>query len=332
MYEIECKICNEKFISEYKGREKGKLSKHIKNKHNISVEEYFLNYVYNNIKPKCACGCGNDVDFFKFKYNKYYLDHKNYLPLSDSQKNKMFLTNQIYNEINNKIKRKGITKEILLYYFNEFKNIRMTLNEIQEKLNIDKRTITSYWKELKISDRKEINKIGNSTKFLGFLNNLEKRKISEDELEEIVVFLEERRERISLNELKTKLNLPYGIRQIKRKLEEKYGSDLVKKYLKIGGTSNIELDFYFILKWYFGNNVKHHFKIEDKIYDYLVENLLIELDGTFWHKENSVIKNDKYKNKLALKYGYNILRIKEENINDVSLIIKIKKILKNEKI
>ena len=94
----------------------------------------------------------------------------------------------------------------------------------------------------------------------------------------------------------------------------------------------LELDFYFILKWYFGNNVKHHFVIENKIYDYLIDDLLIELDGTFWHKEEKIIENDKYKNKLALNYGYKIYRVKEEEIYNISTIDKIKKILENEKI
>ena len=331
MYNIKCEICDSYFDSKYKGREKQKLVKHLKSKHkNISIEDYYVKYYLNGIKPKCACGCGNYLEFHKFKYLKYISDHKNYVPVSKETKEKIKIGTEKYRIIDYKLKKSGLTKKILIQYFNKFKNLEITLNDIQSKLNTDKRTITSYWKELNISNRKEILSISEKTKYIKFINSVEKRKINDDELEDIVVFLEDYPHRISISEIKTRLGLSYSVKQIMNKLKEKYGNDFIKKYLKIGATSNIELDFYFILKWYFGDKVIHQFQLEGKYYDYLIEDLLIELDGFYWHKEKKVKENDKFKDNLALKYNYKILRINENDVKNIDTILKIKKILKYE--
>jgi DNA mismatch endonuclease (patch repair protein) len=80
------------------------------------------------------------------------------------------------------------------------------------------------------------------------------------------------------------------------------------------------------------NGVKyiHPYQVEDKIYDFYLPDykLLIEVDGTYWHgkgltnnKMNNMQKkhkkNDKYKNNLASKLGFGLLRFWENEINPI---------------
>jgi len=73
-------------------------------------------------------------------------------------------------------------------------------------------------------------------------------------------------------------------------------------------------------------------KNEFRIYDFYLKeyNLLIEADGDYWHgnpkfykksvlnkTQNKNIKNDIFKNELAIKKGFNIVRFWENEINDV---------------
>ena len=53
---------------------------------------------------------------------------------------------------------------------------------------------------------------------------------------------------------------------------------------------------------------------------------MIELDGSYWHSSEEAKENDKYKNGLAIKNGFQILRINENNIKDINILIKIKNI------
>lgn len=72
-------------------------------------------------------------------------------------------------------------------------------------------------------------------------------------------------------------------------------------------------------------NFKQQYRLENKCYDfYLVDyNILIELDGCYWHAryENcrpkrwkEIIDNDEYKNQLAKKHQYRLIRIWDNEI------------------
>ena len=78
------------------------------------------------------------------------------------------------------------------------------------------------------------------------------------------------------------------------------------------------------------NKVEYVFQyqIQDKVFDFYIPsmNLLIEVDGTYWHGKglkqtqlNSMQKkhkkNDEYKNNLAKSLGYNLERIWEDEIS-----------------
>lgn len=64
-----CKICNEIFESDtttnsgQRGAITQKFKKHLKNIHNITLQEYIIKFYFNNQHPKCNCGCGELLKF-----------------------------------------------------------------------------------------------------------------------------------------------------------------------------------------------------------------------------------------------------------------------------
>jgi very-short-patch-repair endonuclease len=62
--------------------------------------------------------------------------------------------------------------------------------------------------------------------------------------------------------------------------------------------------------------LSHHSKV--RVYDFYLPkfNLLVEFDGSFFHRLETQQENDKFKNWLAKHRGYRLVRIKgTENIN-----------------
>jgi len=41
------------------------MSRHLRNSHNMNAEQYTLKYILNDIKPTCKCGCGIEVSYCK---------------------------------------------------------------------------------------------------------------------------------------------------------------------------------------------------------------------------------------------------------------------------
>jgi very-short-patch-repair endonuclease len=67
-----------------------------------------------------------------------------------------------------------------------------------------------------------------------------------------------------------------------------------------------------------------------KEYDFYIPslNLLLEIDGEYWHSLPKNVKNDKYKDELAKIAGYKLLRIPEKLV----LVDLIKKSIKKEEV
>lgn len=76
--------------------------------------------------------------------------------------------------------------------------------------------------------------------------------------------------------------------------------------------SKIELEFSEHMK---KNGIihEHQYKVGSFIADFYIEskNLIIEFDGTYWHKLERIMKKDKRKESYYKKMGYNLLRIDE---------------------
>jgi very-short-patch-repair endonuclease len=89
----------------------------------------------------------------------------------------------------------------------------------------------------------------------------------------------------------------------------------------------------YVEKYLKDNNIsyKYNYELCGKLYDFYIPtfNLLIEVDGTYWHGKNKSLnelnsiqlknyQNDKIKNGLAEKHGYNLLRVWEDELENVS--------------
>ena len=132
----------------------------------------------------------------------------------------------------------------------------------------------------------------------------------------------------------------FGIGRVhSQKTKDKMSKTAMKNILKKGKVKRSKLEYKFegLLESYNVNFI-HSYYIESihKIYDfYLPElNLLIEIDGDFWHcnpikfpaptcktQEINLI-NDKFKNKWAKDNGYKLIRFWENDINNNIKFIK----------
>lgn len=64
-----CKICDKKFKSS-----RLKIH-HVKKEHGLNFEEYIIKVYYNDIYPKCKCGCGTILSFKPFKRGPFFSEY-----------------------------------------------------------------------------------------------------------------------------------------------------------------------------------------------------------------------------------------------------------------
>ncbi|MDA3781457.1 MAG: hypothetical protein PF487_14705, partial [Bacteroidales bacterium] len=114
-----CKIDGIEIVSEY-GRAVHKLKLYLKNKYNLSLEDYILEYYFNNEKPKCLCGCGNETKFHKGWYYKFYGNHKNLMKQTDEVKLKIKKTKNDKFDLKYRLNRLGYTVDDLTNLYTEF--------------------------------------------------------------------------------------------------------------------------------------------------------------------------------------------------------------------
>lgn len=67
-----CAICNHTFI----GKSSYKINKHILQEHGLNLEQYILKTLYNDIRPTCKCGCGENLKFYKYLHPNYFYKYK----------------------------------------------------------------------------------------------------------------------------------------------------------------------------------------------------------------------------------------------------------------
>jgi very-short-patch-repair endonuclease len=138
----------------------------------------------------------------------------------------------------------------------------------------------------------------------------------------------------------------FGVGRVQSKeTREKMSKSAIQRILKTGKVKRSNLEYYFEgILTSMNVNYIHSYYIESigKIYDfYLPEyNILIEVDGDFWHcnpetrnnpeckTQHINIENDKIKSQWALDNGYKLLRFWENDINNN--IKQVKQTLLNE--
>ncbi len=70
-----CEICGQ----EFKNNLGGDLTKHLRNEHNVSIEDYYVLTELNGIEPKCQCGlCDKRPNFRRGKFSKYAIGHEKF--------------------------------------------------------------------------------------------------------------------------------------------------------------------------------------------------------------------------------------------------------------
>jgi len=328
MKEAICRLCGQKFESELNGKCLWHLGNHIRKIHSISVEEYLLN---GKEYPLCKCGCGNKVKFFKWKFGKYFEDHKNNVQLSDEHK-KAISSGLL--KIHGKTEGyKKLLKDDLAKWWELYKTSDSNQNKIKQISGIDFRTLKKYWIDEGVTSIAEINRYVRLHKSV-WSNQGEKngqyQKIEDDELTKIYQFLNENKNKYTLKKLRSELNIKVSSYALIKRLYEKFDKNEIKSLLKCGMASKPESEFYYVLLYYFGEkNVKKGFKIKGsrKIYDFcLFDKLIIEWDGEYWHSSDSAKINDKIKEELAIKNGYMLFRVKEKESKQIELLLKIKEL------
>jgi very-short-patch-repair endonuclease len=124
-------------------------------------------------------------------------------------------------------------------------------------------------------------------------------------------------------------NSKRGIKYLKNNKNKKINTKPERKVIGILKDNNIKYKFQYVIKC---NNGKF------KMYDFYLKNynLLIEVDGTYWHSKGikdrdiknknllNIRKNDKIKTKLAKEKGFKLIRVWEDEIEKFER--KIKKI------
>lgn len=333
--EKKCKICDLEFNENNDNVNYCKFFNHIKKEHNINLEKYFSKYYLNDKEILCACGCGNKTKFIKGKFLKYYSDHKNKMKPSQETIYKIEKIKKKYNSIENLIKKSNLNFEILNDAYNKFINFEKPISELSRELFIDFRTLQSYWEKLGLIENKEQYKrncLISQTKW--FSNPI----IPNDKIISILkenLFLLKleltKKDKMTFNEIENLFGVNVNKLFLSSFLKENLNSDEIKK-IKFIKTSQIEMDFFNVLKFYFNKSITHSFILENKIFDYkLGDKILIELDGEYWHSKEDAIKNDLLKNEIAKRNNFILIRVNDKHVKKLEFINKLKKIYENVK-
>jgi hypothetical protein len=205
--------------------------------------------------------------------------------------------------------------------------MKYNLTELEEISSIDKRTIKRYWEELKIIDLEEYKRT--SKKHKGSTKkraDIIKKKVDGDILFQIYEFIKINNQKFTLNELIDKFDIKYSKNVVHKRLKDNFSD--VDEYLKYGNSSNTEIEFYNVIRYFFGKNANKQFKLENKVYDIILYNkILIEFDGTYWHSLAKNVENDKLKDEIARRNNYIMFRVKDTESNSIEILNKLKKII-----
>lgn len=325
-----CEICGEIFNGFSEHSDYRIFLIHLINKHNITYENYYTKFYLNGIIPICECGCGEHPKFYKGKFNKYYGDHKNKTLPKNCSINKIKAQLKIVNNLDTRLKKLNLSVLDIENAWISFINLDKSMMMLSKELTIDFRTLKSYWVELNFIENKEVFKrltLKSKTKWLNKIVEPDDNK--KDYLRSLIPSIHkylEDKDKITIEELVKFFKLDINKNYFCLFLDDHLNNTEITK-IKFYKSSNIEIEFFNVLRFYFGNSVIHSFELEHKIFDFkLGKKILIELDGEYWHSFDYSIKNDKLKNEIALRNGYILIRISDKNIKQLDNIIKIKKL------
>jgi len=276
-----CKICQK----ECEGL--NSLRSHSIQKHNISSEQIYIDYVLNGVKPTCECGCGKTTKFLSVGrgYSKFIQSHHNRVP-GKNNFHKNPNTHQKAIETQKKNWKEG---KYVGWWENKTPETLEKIEGIKEKLRNDKERGKKISKKLKGVPKTEISKIKNSkSQKIRYKNN---PKLKED---------------ASIRRIKW---LKFNLSNKKSKLESKFETIL--------NLLNIKYEF----QHEFQKRL-FDFKIKDK--NILIEvdgdfyhcNPNTKHSEVLYETQLLTKKNDNYKNTLCQNHGMILLRYWEKDINE----------------
>lgn len=327
-----CLECGLNVIGKTKNCLNRQFINHLVLNHAMTHEQYVVKHEFDGKHPKCHCGCDNDVKFTKGRFLKYFSDHKNHMKLTEEQKKKLSETNRIKNGVYRRLESVELTEFQLRSAYDSFLANEKSLRDLATLLVLDKRTIKRFWKELGfIEDMAKFERIAKKSqgmwKYKIIQPSLDDIKELERQWTAIVYFLSNSAQKRTITEVIRVFNLKVGYNYLFDLICKRCGLDFVKEYLHLCNQSKIEIEFYNILKFYFGNSIKKQFLLNGKSYDYcLGGRILIELDGIYWHSKPKAIMNDKEKDEIAKSNGFTLLRVSEKEVKNINILFKIKEL------
>ena len=351
----QCKICGEIFESNtntiygQQGAISQKFKKHLKEIHNISLEEYIIKFYFNNEHPKCECGCG---ELLKFK-------EKNALwnPLNSFGKY-IHCGHVARNNDQIKLKHKEVYKSkydnidwIKNHYYEQYgkdniensakdflENNNITNIDIGKKYGIDIRTLKGIWNKLSLitdqqwkerclyrkynlSGKRIKKKFENKEQICKDLFDIIKNNPFKYNIRSLINYYNDN------NLVQIETDIPI----ILNELENLYGNEIYN-YLEYNKHSKEEKEFYNILRFFLGKN--HIYKCgfslqygnnkrQSYIYDICIDNkYIIEYDGIFYHQENNKDRDNK-KAIYAINLGYRFCRISSLDFRNIDIYKKL---------
>ena len=360
--QYKCKICNEIFESNtntiygQEGAISQKFKKHLKEIHNISLEEYIIKFYFNNEYPKCKCGCG---EILKFREKNALWDPLNsfgkYINCGHVGRNNKQLRNKLKCYYKSKFDNIEWIKE---HYYKQYgkdniensakdflENNDLTNIDIGKKYGIDIRTLKSIWNKLSLvtnqqwkerclyrkynlSGKRRKKKFENKEQICQDLFDIIKNNPFKYNIRSLIEYYN------SNNLLQIETDIPI----ILEELENIYG-DEIYKYLEYSKHSKEEKSFLNIIKFFLGKNhiYKCGFSLQygkNKkycyIYDICIDNkYIIEYDGIFYHNETNKDR-DIEKENFAINKGYKFLRISSKDFKNIDKYKEIINFIKND--
>lgn len=275
-----CKICGKNF-DKLMG-----LRSHCVQKHNISSENVYIEYVLKGIKPKCQCGCNENTNFISIGkgFSKYIQSHHNRVPGKNNfhknpETHKKAITTQKENWKLGKYKG---------WWENDTKETKDKIEGIKEKLRNNKE------RGLKIS-----NSLSGIPKSQETKNNISIKQ----------------KERFKNNpQLKHDASIR-RIKWLKRKLKNKK-TILEEKFETILNLINLKNEFQYEYKHrlfdFYLNDYNVLIEVDGDFYHCNPE----IYNEPIYDSQRITIENDKYKNEICKNNGITLLRYWEKDINE----------------
>jgi very-short-patch-repair endonuclease len=276
MENIKCKECDRTFKSV------DSVRRHRVQKHGISAEQTYVDYVLSGVYPTCKCGCGEQPNFLSISkgYVDYILGHA-------SRVNNNWGHNQVAIKKSHETQKKMYESGELVIW-----NKGLDVSDPRVKDNVDKMLANP-------------NRGGNISKAL---SGVEK---SDEHKRKLVVTANMRwsdpkeREKQRFRRLDYFANKQFNT---KSKLEEKF--EFILSDLGVTFTQQFRLNGY-LYDFY----IQHKNLLIEVDGDWYHFNKDIHKKPLSPIQENT-IKNDRIKTNLAKEYGYNLIRFWENDINN----------------